>query len=85
MAQPTDPIIVSVVEEPVAQTTVVDVVVGSLGLTAALIIIALLLGAALGGLLIGFARLRTRYGMDPVPDSEALRVTPHAPDPNSVS
>ena len=47
--QPTDPIIVRVVQEPVKSTTIVDVLVGSLGLVGALLLAALVLGALLGG------------------------------------
>jgi hypothetical protein len=73
---PSNPIIVKVIETPTQETTIVDVVVGSLGLTMVLILSALVLGAILGGLLIGVKLLRTRYNLDPAPDSETLRVTP---------
>jgi hypothetical protein len=76
LLQPTDPIIVRVVQEPAKSTTIVDVVVGALGLTGALILAAILLGAVLGGVLIGVKLLRARLNLEPVPDSEALRVTP---------
>ena len=36
----------------------------------------LLIGALLGGLLIGVKKFRQRYNVEPVPDSESLRVTP---------
>ena len=75
MQQP-QPIIVSVVEEPVETTTVSDVLIGSLGLTGVLLLTALVLGAALGGILIGIKLLRARYNLEPIPDSEALRVVP---------
>jgi hypothetical protein len=74
--QPSNPIIVRVVEEPVESTTIVDVLVGALGLTSVLLLAAILLGALLGGLLIAVKVLRARYNLEPVPDSEALRVTP---------
>jgi len=74
--QPTDPIIVRVVQEPAKSTTIVDVVVGALGLTGALLLAALLLGALLGGILIGVKLFRERYNLEPVPDSESMRVTP---------
>lgn len=74
--QPSDAIIVRVVEEPVRETTIVDVLVGALGLTGALVVAAIFLGAFLGGILIGMRWLRARYNLEPVPDSEALRVTP---------
>jgi hypothetical protein len=74
--QPSDPIMVRVVEQPVESTTIADVLVGALGLTGAMLLAAALLGAVLGGILIGVKLLRVRYNLEPVPDSEALRVTP---------
>jgi hypothetical protein len=47
--QPPNPIIVKVVEEPVKSTTIVDVLLGSLGLVGVLLFAALVLGAILGG------------------------------------
>jgi hypothetical protein len=70
------PVIVRIIEPPVESTTVVDVLIGSIGLTAVLVLTALVLGALLGGLLIGVKKFRERYNLEPVPDSEALRVTP---------
>jgi hypothetical protein len=69
------PIMVRVVEQPVESTTVADVLLGSIGLTAALLLMAILLGALFGGILIGVKKLREKYGMEPVPDSEALKIT----------
>jgi hypothetical protein len=74
--QPTDPIFVRVIEEPVKSTTIVDVLLGSLGLVGALLLAALVLGAILGGALIGIKLFRARYNLEPVPDSESLRITP---------
>jgi hypothetical protein len=74
--QPPDSIIVRVVEEPVKSTTIVDVLLGSLGLAGALLLAALVLGILLGGTLIGIKLFRARYNLEPIPDSEALRVTP---------
>jgi hypothetical protein len=74
--QQPSPIIVSVVEQPAQGTTVADVLIGALGLTGALLLAAAVLGLALGGILIGIKLLRARYNLEPVPDSEALRVTP---------
>jgi hypothetical protein len=70
------PIIVRIVEEPVRATGVADVLLGALGLAGALALAALLLGGILGALLIGYKRLRAKYDLEPMPDSEALRVTP---------
>ena len=74
--QPANPIIVQVVEQPVETTTIADVLIGALGLTGALLLAAAVLGVALGGILIAIKLLRARYNLEPVPDSEALRVTP---------
>jgi hypothetical protein len=74
--QQASPIIVSVVEQPTQSTTVADVLIGALGLTGALLLAAALLGLALGGILIGIKLLRAKYDLEPIPDSEALRVTP---------
>ncbi len=76
MLQPSNPIIVRVIETPTRETTIVDVLLGSLGLTTVLILAALVLGAVLGGLLIGVKLLRARFNLEPAPDSETLRVTP---------
>ena len=76
MQQPPDSIIVKVIEEPVKSTTIVDVLVGSLGLVGALLLAAVVMGAILGVTLIGIKLFRARYNLEPVPDSEALRITP---------
>ena len=70
------PVIVRVVEQPIESTTVGDVLIGAFGLTGVLILSALLLGALFGGILIGIKKLREKYNLEPVPDSEALRITP---------
>jgi len=76
MQPPPDSIIVKVIEEPVKSTTIVDVLVGSLGLVGALLLAAVVMGAILGATLIGIKPFRARYNLEPVPDSEALRITP---------
>ena len=68
-------------EEPVETTGVADILVGALGLTGVMLLAALLLGAVLGGILIGIKRVRDKYELGPVPDSEALRVTPSSSTP----
>ena len=68
-------------EEPVKSTGIADILIGALGLTGVMLLAALLLGALLGGILIGIKRLRARYNLEPVPDSEALRVTPSSSTP----
>jgi hypothetical protein len=70
------PVMVRVVEPPIESTTVADVLIGALGLTGVLVLSALLLGAVFGGILIGIKKLREKYNLEPVPDSEALRITP---------
>jgi hypothetical protein len=75
------PIVVRVLEEPVKSTGVADILVGALGLTGMMLLAALLLGAFLGAVLIGVKKLRAKYGVEPVPDSEALRVTPSSSTP----
>ena len=79
--QAVNPIIVQVVEEPVRSTGVADILIGALGLAGVMTLAALLLGALLGGLLIGYKRFRAKYDLEPVPDSEALRVTPSSSTP----
>ena len=75
MLQPA-PIIVRVVEEPVDETTIADVILGSLGLVGVMLISALLLGLLLGAGLVYYKRLRSRDGLDADKDAESLRVTP---------
>jgi uncharacterized protein YacL len=74
--QQAKPIIVRVVEQPVHETTISDVIFGSLGLVGVLLVAALLLGLVLGGALITFKRLRRRDGLDPNDDARSFRVTP---------
>ena len=79
--QPAQPFVVRVFEEPVKSTGVAVILVGALGRTGVMLLAALLLGAFLGALLIGIKKLRAKYGVEPVPDSEALRVTPSSSTP----
>lgn len=69
------PVMVRVIETSAESTSVADVLIGALGLTGVLILVAVLLGAALGGLLIGLKMFRARYNLEPIPDSEAFRIT----------
>ena len=84
-----DPIIVRVVEEPIKETTIADVILGSLGLVGVMLLSALLLGVLLGGGLVLYKRLRAKDGLDAENDAESLRVTPTTvpspsfPPPNS--
>jgi hypothetical protein len=59
MIQQASPIIVRVVQDPVESTTIVDVLVGAIGLTGLLVLAAVLLGVILGGVLIGLKLWRT--------------------------
>ncbi len=68
-------VMVQVVEQPVEETTVADVLLGAIGLTGALIIGAVILGALFGALLIGIKKTREKYHLEAVPDSEALKIT----------
>jgi hypothetical protein len=76
LIQASQPVIARVVEPAVESTTVADILIGALGITGAMLFAAILLGALLGGLLIGIKKFRQRYNLEPVPDSESLRVTP---------
>ena len=67
---------VRVVEQPVHETTISDVVFGSIGLVGVLLLAALLLGSLLGGGLILVKRLTARDALDAQHDTENLRVTP---------
>ena len=79
--QSAQPIVVRVVEEPVRSTGVADVLIGAFGRTGVLLLTALLLGALLGGILIGIKKLRAKYNLDPEEDLNALRVTPSSSTP----
>jgi hypothetical protein len=71
------PIIVHVIQQPVESTTIGDVLIGAFGLTGVLLLVALLLGAGLGGLLIGFKLLRARFGADTTRDSDVIHISPY--------
>ena len=68
-------VMVHVVEQPVEETTVADVLIGTIGLTMALIIGAVILGALFGAVLIAVKKTREKYQLEAVPDSEALKIT----------
>ncbi|MBW8894960.1 MAG: hypothetical protein JF613_02065, partial [Acidobacteria bacterium] len=53
-----NPIIVRVIQPPTESTTVSDVLIGAIGLTGMLVIVALLLGGVFGGILIGIKIFR---------------------------
>lgn len=71
-----DPIIVRVVEEPVRETSIADVILGSLGLVGVMLFAALVLGLLLGGALILVKRMTARDGLDPQREADTFRVTP---------
>jgi hypothetical protein len=66
---------VRVVQPTVEETSVADVLLGSIGLTGVLVLVALILGALLGATLIGVKKFRSRYNLEPIPDSEAFKIT----------
>lgn len=70
-----EPVMVRVIQPAVEETSVADVLIGSIGLTGVLILVAVLLGALLGGVLIGIKKLRSRYNLESIPDSEAFKIT----------
>ena len=56
--QPVTPVIIKVVPTPTPEVGVVDILVGSLGLTGLIVVASLLVGLLLGGVLISYARWR---------------------------
>ena len=75
MQQPS-PIIVRVVEQPVHETTIADVIFGSLGLVGVMLVAAAVLGVLLGGGLILWKRLRRQDALDSTEHAASVRVTP---------
>ena len=63
-------------QQPVHETTISDVIFGSIGLVGVLLVAALFLGLLLGAGLILLKRLTARDGLDARRDTENLRVTP---------
>jgi hypothetical protein len=57
-SQPSSPIIVKLIDPPSELATLSDVLLGSLGLSAVLALMAILLGLALGGLMFWLRRRR---------------------------
>lgn len=76
MIQPSGPIIVRVFEEPAKETTVVDVILGSIGLTGLLLVIAALAGLALGGLLVWMKKRRGADALEITAQTLELSSTP---------
>jgi hypothetical protein len=71
-----DPIMVRVVEQPVHETTIADVILGSLGIVGVLLMCALVLGCLLGAGMVAYKKLTARDGIDPHDEAASLRVTP---------
>ena len=76
--QAPEPIIVRVVDQPVRETSISDVILGSLGLVGVMLVAALLLGLLLGGGLVLYKRLTAQDALDAAGDAEGLRVTPNS-------
>jgi hypothetical protein len=71
------PIIVRVVEQPVKETSIADVIFGAIGVVGVGLLAAALLGAVLGGVLILIKRWRAGHGHDPDPVAEnPLKISP---------
>jgi hypothetical protein len=69
---------VRVIEQPVHETTVADVILGSLGIVGVLLLCALVLGGLLGAGMVAYKKLTARDGIDPHDDAASLRVTPNS-------
>lgn len=68
------PIIVHVVQPPIESTTVADVLIGAIGLTGVLVLVAILLGGVFGGALIGVKILRRRLNVERDEQSEIIHL-----------
>jgi hypothetical protein len=71
-----NPLVVHVVQQPVESTSLADVLIGAIGLTGALVLLAVVLGGAFGGLLIGLKLLRRRRmeDIDSASDSDIIHI-----------
>ena len=69
-----NPIIVRVIQPPTESTTVGDVLIGAIGLTGMLVVVALLLGGVFGGILIGIKIFRRRRNIEPPADSDIIHI-----------
>jgi hypothetical protein len=70
------PVIVRVVEQPVHQTSIADLIFSSMATVAVLLLAAAMLGLVLGGILIALKRLGVRDGLPTQEERDNLRVTP---------
>ena len=79
---PSEPFVVTIVQEPAEELTIQDVVVGSLGIVGTLVLVALVLGGLLALVFLGWNRRRPpeSYHLPPVsplvPTSDAHPTTP---------
>jgi len=78
--QPPAPIIVEVIKQPAVETTVVDVLLGAIGLTGIFFLAAVVLGGLLGALLIWLRIVRPRYSSTPAGGTERTRLGLEIPD-----
>ena len=76
LQQPPPAVVVRVVEQPVHETTLSDVIFGSLGLVGVMLLAAAVMGLLLGAGLILLKRLRRKDALDAEDDGATLRVTP---------
>lgn len=72
-----DALIVTVIEPPVREMTVADLIIGSLGLAGVLLLISLALGACVGAVLVRWHRRH------PPEDRHLPPVSPLIPDPGA--
>jgi len=68
------PIIVHVIQPATESTTVADVLIGDIGLTGLLVLLAILLGGVFGAILIGIKVLRRRMNIEPEPDAGIIHI-----------
>jgi len=76
VVQSQPPVIVHVIEQPAHQTSITDLIFGSMATVVVLLLIAAALGVVLGGAVILFKPLRHRDGIDPDDTASSLRITP---------
>ncbi len=68
------PIIVHVIQPATESTTVADVLIGAFGLTGLLVLLAIVLGALFGGILIGIKVIRRRMNIEPPRDAGIIHI-----------
>jgi hypothetical protein len=75
--QKTDAYMITVIKEPVKETTIADVIIGSLGITGILVAVSLLLGLLVAALRVGWNRSH------PPERGHLPPISPLIPDPNA--